>query len=151
MLAAMATLVCSMGHPNPIGQRFCGACGEDLTVPNLDADAAPAEVVPVGTSRRARVRWITIAASVAIGAIIAIALAFGQRSNRSSPPSVTTVVRGDQTLVWYFPVATPDTETTSRVNDECAAHPEVGTIQVNFIDLDRGSLTPVDSKSYRCP
>jgi hypothetical protein len=154
MLSGMATLVCSKGHANPLGQRFCGECGEDLTqatdLPEVERDTSSTEAATPGPEARHWLAWIVIAVGVLCLVIVGGALL--QRSNRSSTPTVTTSApRGDRQVVWYFPASTPATDLVSRVDEECAAQPDLGSIVVNLIDLGTDTLAPVDTKTYPCP
>lgn len=151
----MATLICSQGHPNPVGQRFCGECGEDLTTsgpapePDGGRTGAAAGASP-RLSTSTRYTLVAFALAVVFAFVAVAALLVGPRHSSPSAPSATTVARGNAVLVWYFPATTPETDLVDRVDAECAAHPEVGAIQVHFIDLDVGNLATSESRTYPC-
>jgi len=155
MLSGMATLVCSKGHANPLGQRFCGECGEDLTqatdLPEAARDTSGTEAATPARAARHSLAWIVVAVGVVCLVIVGGALSFRSNGSSSTPTATTSAPRGDRQVVWYFPASTPATDIVSQVDGECAAQPDVGSIVVNLIDLGTDTLTPVDTKTYPCP
>ena len=164
----MATLTCSQGHPNPLGQNFCGTCGEDLTLddepvhepvgppagqpagePSGDVAEGPAPVVDNPVSRR--MGWVLFALAAVFLAVAVIGFVVARRHTTANPaPVPANSVARDQKVVWYFPETTAETDLVNRVEQFCAANPAVASIQINLMDLDQGNMAPVLSTDYPC-
>jgi hypothetical protein len=150
----VATLICSQGHPNPVGQRFCGDCGEDLAPPA--ADPAPAPAPPAGDagprpSSGNRYVLVALGAVIVVAAVALVVLLVSRASDDPASPPATTVVRGDAVWTWYFPATTSEAEVTQRVDTACSTHPEVGSIQVTMVDTDVGNFDNAQSHTFTCP
>ena len=154
-LTPMATLICSRGHANPLGQGFCGECGEDLTRPDPAPETAepraPARPASHRLSTPARLALVALLLVIVFAAVALVALLAGRKDSTPVAPSAPTEGRGNAVVVWYFPVSTPETDLMDRVDTFCSAHPDVGSIQVNFVDLNSGNLTTGQSQTYPCP